>query len=261
MITTEIGQTTREHITIRGQDLARDLIGEVDFIDMLMLTTCDRAVTENERAMLNALMVAVMDHGFTPSSMSARLTYLGAPEAPQAAIAAGLLGAGSVFLGAMQNAAEMIKDGARSLTEDSDSEDVQAQAVQLVQDRRSHGQPLFGLGHNIHTQGDPRVSKLREVAESQGMYDRHWRLLDAVEDATVAAIGRRLPINGAGAMGACIMAMDLPMTMARGLALVARTAGLVAHLIEEESAPVGKDIWSLVLLQDPRNQMDAEGTA
>lgn len=110
MIKTEIGQTTPERITVRGHDLVGELIGQIDFVDMLMLVTVGRRCVGNEKDMINAILVTVTDHGLTPSALAARLTFMGAPEAPQAAVAAGLLGAGSVFLGAMQDAAMMLEE-------------------------------------------------------------------------------------------------------------------------------------------------------
>lgn len=254
-IRTEIGTTTVKRITVRGRDVADDLIGKIDFIDMFMLAHSNRECTHAERAMINAILVALMDHGFTPSSIAARMTYLGAPEAPQAAVAAGLLGAGSVFLGAMENCAQMLAGAAQGLAEDASDDAVEAAADALFADARARRQPFYGMGHNIHVDGDPRVAALRAVSAANGFYGRHWRLLLALED-TIGRLGkRRLPINAAGAVAAMICDMGLPLDLARGLALIARSAGIVAHLAEEREAPVGKALWDLVLRQDERNEL------
>ena len=255
MIGTEIGQTTPERITVRGFDLANDLIGRIDFVDMLMLVALGRKSQGNEKEMLNAILVTVTDHGLTPSALAARLTFTGAPEAPQAAIAAGLLGAGSVFLGAMQNAGELLTEAARDLTDRSTDEAVAARAGEFARQRRAARLPLYGLGHNIHVDGDPRIPALRAVSERCGYFGIHWRLLLALDAATPGVYGRRLPANTAGAVGAMILAMGLPVHMARGLALVGRCAGLLGHLIEEEEKPTGQELWALVLEQDERNAL------
>ncbi|MFH5824637.1 citryl-CoA lyase [Georgenia sp. AZ-5] len=255
MITTEIGQTTTDRITVRGHDLAGELIGNIDFIDMLMLVTLDRRCEGHEKEMLNAILVTVTDHGLTPSALAARLTYMGAPEAPQAAIAAGLLGAGSVFLGAMQNAAQMLQEAGSDLAEDASDEDIRRVALEFVSERRRQRRPLYGLGHNIHIDGDPRIPSLRAVSEANGYYGRWWKLLLAMDDASSTVYSRRLPANTAGAVGAMILSMGLPVHMARGLALVGRCAGLLGHLIEEETHPTGQELWDLVLRQDPRNEL------
>ncbi|MCG2621338.1 citryl-CoA lyase [Arthrobacter sp. I2-34] len=255
MIKTEIGQTTTDRITVRGYDLATELIGRIDFIDMLMLVTVGRKCQGNEKDMLNTILVTVTDHGLTPSALAARLTYMGAPEAPQAAVAAGLLGAGSVFLGAMQDAAIMLKDAAGDLTDSSSDEEIEKAARAFVSGRRASRQPLYGLGHNIHIDGDPRIPALKAVTERNGYYGLYWKLLLAMDDVSGSIYSRRLPANTAGAVGAMILSMDLPVHLARGLALVGRCAGLLGHIIEEEESPTGQELWDLVLRQDERNKL------
>lgn len=253
MISTEIGQTTPERITVRGLDLAADLIGQVDFVDMVLLVTLGRTCRDGEKAMLNSILVAVTDHGLTPSALAARLTYTGAPEAPQAAVAAGLLGAGSVFLGAMQDAADMLRTAAAPLPEDAGRADIEARAQEFVVERRHSGQQLFGYGHNIHVDGDPRVPALAAVSREHGYHGRYWELLLAIGAATETVYSRRLPVNTGGAVAAMVLSMGFPLGIGRGLALVGRCAGLLGHLIEEEQHPIGKPLWDLVLRQDPRN--------
>lgn len=252
-VKTEIGYCTTEQIFVRGHDLSRDLIGKIDFIDMMMLTILARRCKPGEREMINAILVTVMDHGLTPSAMAARLTYLSAPEAPQAAIAAGLLGAGSVFLGAMENTSAVLRTLVAKASDDQRTPD--SVALEYYRARRSERQVVFGLGHNIHRHGDPRVPVLREVSRSNGFHGPHWNMLEALERASQAEGGSHLPINAGGAVGAMIADMGLPVAMARGLALVARCAGLVAHVVEEQDAPVGAALWRLVLQQDERNQI------
>ncbi|RJG03119.1 citryl-CoA lyase [Noviherbaspirillum sedimenti] len=252
-IKTEIGYCTTERIYVRGHDLANDLIGKVDFIDMMMLVVLGRKCEGNERDMINAIMVTVMDHGLTPSALAARLTYLGAPEAMQAAVAAGLLGAGSVFLGAMENATLMLRDLVKSLPENAGDEQFLDIATAFYKDRRVARQTIYGLGHNIHVNGDPRIPALREVSQRNGYYGVHWRAMEQLEAVSGILGKRRLPINAAGAVGAMVADMQLPPTLARGLTLISRCAGLIGHVLEEQSSPTGQALWDLVLRQDPRN--------
>lgn len=255
MIRTEIGQTTPERITVRGHDLAAELIGQIDFVDMMMLVILGRRCEGNEKDMLNTILVTVTDHGLTPSALAARLTFTGAPEAPQAAVAAGLLGAGSVFLGAMQDAAQLLREAADGMAEDAQDGEVAARAKEFTQQRRAARHPMYGLGHNIHVNGDPRIPALRAVSERCGYDGLHWRMLLALEAATADFYPRRLPANTAGAVAAMILAMGLPLHMARGLALVGRCAGLLGHIVEEEEHPTGQELWALVLAQDERNAL------
>lgn len=252
MIKTEIGFTTPDTITVRGRNLSTEVIGKLDFVDMIMLVTMGRCPTAPEKNMINALLVAACDHGLTPSALSARLTFLGAPEALQGAVAAGLLGAGSVFIGPTQNTAEMLTEAASAIPDDADDAAIADAADSLISSMRAQGRRIYGLGHPIHADGDPRVATLRELARANGFYGKHWRLMDAVA-AAFHARGKKLPMNAVAAIGAIVADMDLDPLMARGLMLTGRCAGLVGHVMEERQEPTGQQLWDLVLDQDPRN--------
>jgi len=253
VISTDIGFTTVDAITVRGKNLADDVIGKLDFVDMVMLTTLGKCPTPAEKVMLNALLVTSCDHGLTPSALSARLTYLGAPEALQGAVAAGLLGAGSVFLGTTQNAAEMLIAGASSLSDESDDASVADAADKLVSTMKAERRPIFGIGHTIHVNGDPRVPALRNLSRANGFYRVHWRLMDAIIEV-FRLRGKDLPMNAVGATAAIIADMRMDPLLGRGLTMVGRCAGLVGHILEERRSPVAQQVWDLVLDQDPKNE-------
>lgn len=244
---TRIATTTAEAIVIRGHDLAGELMGRLGYTDMLVLTALGRAPSPQERRVVDAIAVSVMDHGITPSSLSARLTLLGAPESFQAAVAAGLLGAGSTFLGGMGEVTTLLRAGAEHLDDDSPDGDLAAAADAIVAARVAAGRKLPGLGHNVHTGADPRVARMREIVTAEGFYGRHWRLLEAIPMAFARRKGRNLPLNNVGAIGASIAALGFPPVMGRGIALAARAGGLIAHLLEEESTPMAKQAWEHVL--------------
>jgi citrate synthase len=103
-----------------------------------------------------------------------------------------------------------------------------------------------GLGHPVHRRLDPRTPRLYELAEQEGLLGPHLRLLEEVAAANQRQSGKALPINGAGAAGAALADLDLPPAVIRGVVLIARTAGLVAHLAEENEAPIGMAIWDEV---------------
>lgn len=252
MVKTDIGYTTPDAITVRGLDLATEIIGKFDFVDMIFHTVLARRPTPQEKVMVNALLVTTADHGITPSSLSARLTYIGAPEALQGAVATGLLGAGSVFLGTMQNAAEMLIDGARPLASDASDEAVAAAARAVIKRHKDERRAIYGVGHPIHVNGDPRVPALRDLSRENGFFGVHWRLMDAIA-AELASGGKKLPVNAVGAIAAMVAAMGLDPLIARGLSLVGRSAGLLAHILEEKQAPMAREAWELVLRADPRN--------
>ncbi|SAL37373.1 Citrate synthase 2 [Caballeronia cordobensis] len=255
MIKTEIGYTTIDTITVRGKDLSNEILGKMDFIETMMLTILNRVPDAREKRMINLILVTACDHGLTPSAMSARLTYLGAPEAMQAAVAAGLLGAGSVFLGTTQNAAEMLIEAAKDLSDDASDEAVLECAREALARAREKKQPIYGVGHPIHVNGDPRVATLAGVSRENGYFGKHWRLMFAIERVFREERGKALPINAVGAIGAIIGDMGLDPLLARGFMLVGRAAGLIGHLYEERKEPVGQALWDLVLTQDPRNEI------
>ncbi|RDK08866.1 citryl-CoA lyase [Cupriavidus lacunae] len=253
MVKTEIGYTTTDTIMVRGLNLATEIIGKFDFVDMIFFTTLSRLPSPQEKTMVNALLVTTADHGITPSSLAARLTYIGAPEALQGAVAAGLLGAGSVFLGTMQNAAEMLIEGARELSADATDEQIREAARATIRQHKEQRRAIYGVGHPIHVDGDPRVPTLRELSRANGYYNVHWRLMDAIGEVLTKEQGKNLPLNAVGAIAAAVAAMGLDPLIARGLSLVGRSAGLLAHVMEEKSAPMAREAWQLVLKDDPRN--------
>jgi citrate synthase len=254
-IRTEIGTTTPDVITVRGKNIATEILGRMDFVDMIWWTTFGRLPEQREKNMINLVLVMATDHGLTPSAISARLTYLGAPEALQGAVAAGLLGAGSVFLGSAQNVTEMLQRWAEPLNDEASDEAVRETAIALVRDYRGNRRAIGGVGHPIHVDGDPRVPALAAISRANGYFGRHWRLMEAVSVALKEETGKSLPLNAAGGVGAIFAEMGLDPLMARGLGLIGRCAGLVAHILEERSAPTGQQIWNLVLSQDPRNAL------
>lgn len=254
-VKTDIGYTSIEEINVRGLNLATEIIGKFDFVDMIFHTTLARLPTEREKRMVNALLVTTADHGITPSSLAARLTYAGSPEAMQGAVAAGLLGAGSVFLGTMQNAAEMLIEAARDLPVEPNDAQVLQRAREVVQQYRQSKRAIYGVGHPIHVNGDPRVPTLRALSRENGYYGVHWRLMEAISEVLARDLNKKLPLNAVGAIASIVAAMGLDPVIARGLSLVGRSAGLLAHIMEEKSSPMATEAWKVVLAEDPRNEL------
>jgi citrate synthase len=242
---TAIGSSTPDTITVAGRDLPSEVMGRLSLTELAFLLLAGREASPGERRVLDAVLVSLADHGLTPSALAARLTSTGAPEAPQAAVAAGLLGAGSVFLGPAGDTAQWLWD---TLAGDRPAGDDQLRTIAAgaVATRLDAGLRVPGLGHPFHKAGDPRTPRLYELAEEEGVLGLHLRLLRAVEAAQEAATGRRLPINGAGAAGAALVDVGVPPGSVRGFVLIARTAGLVAHLAEEAARPIGRRLYEEV---------------
>src|SRR3954447_26063101 len=105
---TSIGTSDADSITLLGRDLAGELMGEVGFAELAFWLLAMRRPTTGPLRMFEAVLVALADHGFTPSAIAARLTLLSAPDALQGALAPGLLGGGSRFLGVTEDAAKFL---------------------------------------------------------------------------------------------------------------------------------------------------------
>jgi citrate synthase len=243
-VRSSIGHSDADSITVVGRDIT-ELMGTVAFPDLAFLLVARRLPTAAESRVFNAVLVSLTDHGLTPTALAARLTYTGAPEAIQGAIAAGLLGGGSVFLGPTEDTARFLHGVVveSKLTAASDRTVLRAAARGAVDERLAGEQRVPGLGHPVHKVTDPRVPRLYALAEECGTCGPHLRLLEAVADEYADATGRRLPINGAGAAGAALADLGLPPELARGFALLARAAGLIGHLAEEREWPLGPRLY------------------
>ena len=231
----EIGKSTPDTITVRGRDLATELMGQVTFSEMAFFLTAARMPTAGETRLFDAALVALADHGLTPSALAARLTWTGATESLQGAVASGLLGAGNVFLGVVDDTARFLGAILADPTEGAVERAVQAE---IDAKRR-----IPGLGHPVHKVEDPRTPRLYGIAEETGIPIPHLTVLRTVAEVHAAATGKSLPINGAGVAGAAFADLGLPPAIIRGFALLARTAGLVGHLAEEMEHPIGRQLW------------------
>ena len=240
---TWIGWSTPDRITVAGRDLAGDIMGRLSLTELAFLLVTRREPSAGERRILDAVLVSLTDHGLTPSALAARLTYTGAPEAIQGAVAAGLLGAGSVFLGPAGDTAHFLADALEEHREQgTDEASLRRVAEIAVDERRQVGALVPGLGHPVHRAEDPRVPRLYGLAAEEGTLGPHLRLLALVAAVHEEATGKHLPINGAGAGGAALADVGVPPRSVRGFVLIARTAGLVGQLAEEAQQPIGRQL-------------------
>jgi citrate synthase len=242
--TTAISSHDLHHIWVRGHDLTRDVIGKMSFTEVVSLLVLGRLPEPAELRLLDAVLVTLVEHGLTPSAAVARVTYAVAPEAIQGAIAAGLLGAGSVVLGSMEDCGRLLSQVAAETPGDPDA------IRKLVLDYRRQGRHLPGIGHAIHTEGDPRSARLYEVAEACGRRGVHLGHLEDVSRIASEVAGRPLPINATGAIAAILLELGVPWQLHRGFALISRTAGLLGHIGEERTAPITPQLRQLLRAND-----------
>ena len=219
VIRSELGWSTADRIVVRGKDLPGEILGSVSLGDMAFLSLTGRIPDARESRMFNAMAVTLVEHGVTPSALAARLTYLGAPEAMQAAVAAGLCGLGSVFVGSTEGVAKL-------LSETTDVQEILAGHKRIP-----------GLGHPLHKPTDPRTVRLFEIARETGFYGKYCEVIEALGKA------KKLPVNATGAIGALACELKLDWRAVRGIGVMARAVGLIGHLLEEARQPMAEEVW------------------
>ena len=224
-IKSDLGWSTRERIVVRGKDLPGEILGTLNLGDMAFLELTGRVPNPRESRLFNAMAVTLVEHGVTPSALAARMTYLGAPEAMQAAVAAGLCGLGSVFVGSMEGAAKMLSTGKT--------------AQEIVAETKR----IPGLGHHLHKPVDPRAARLFELARETGFYGNYCHRMEEIAKL------KNLTLNATGAIGALACELGLDWRAVRGIGVMARAVGLVGHLLEESREPMAEAIWHQVEAQ------------
>ncbi len=252
---TALGASSLDKITLLGQDLAQDVMGEVGFGELAFWLATQRRPAQGELRVFEAVLAALADHGFTPTAIATRITFLSAPDSIQGALAAGLLGGGSRFLGVTEDCGRFLHEVLLTASELDDGlpEDEagwDALALETVQRRRAAGAFIPGLGHHVHKQGDPRTPRLMQIAAEENVTGPHLELFAAIGRVHPQVLGKTLPLNGAGVCGAALADLGLPLELLRAFALLARTAGLIGQLAEELRHPVANEIFLSVDLNN-----------
>jgi citrate synthase len=245
MPTTKIARHTTEAIYVRGANLVDELIGKLTFTEMMYFQLLGARPTPAQAKILDAVLVTLMEHGITPSTIVSRLIYDSSPESVQAAVAAGLLGVGSTFVGTMEGCAFNLEEIL------SAPEGEAARAKAIAQRVRAAKQPIPGFGHPHHKPDDPRSPRLLAIAEEAGVPGRHIGALRLLAKEVDAAWGRHLTINATGAVAALLGEIGVPREVMRGIAVVSRSAGLVGHIREEQLDPSAREIWDSVAERIP----------
>jgi len=234
---TAISAANPDAIVVRGFDLCADLIGAVSLTEHFFLLVTGRKPTEGQRRMLDATLVAIAEHGLVPSVQAARMTMAAAPEAFQGAVAAGILGCGSVILGSSEAAGRFLVEVAGE--EGADDAALESAGRAVIGRYRAAKRAIPGYGHPLHKRRDPRVERLLQVAQETGVSGRHVRAALAVERVLPDAIGKPLKMNVSGAIPAVLLDAGFPVQGLKGVPILARAASLVAHLVEEQLRPIG----------------------
>lgn len=243
-IRSDIAWSTADRIEVRGKSLPDEILGHFNLGDLAYLQLTGKQPTAAESNVFNAIIITLVEHGITPSALAARLTYTGAPESLQAAVAAGLCGLGTVFVGSMEGASKMLY--AVLPSDAAPDADLDAIARQTVADYRANKQIIPGLGHPLHKPVDPRTPRLFQIAAENGVSGRYVELMQKIQAEAEAVSGKQLPINATGAIGAICCEFGFPGHIVRGFGVMARAIGLVGHILEESENPMGVELWQRV---------------
>lgn len=242
-----ISASNPQVILVRGKNLCADLIGHISFTDHIWLLITGELPSAGQCAVLDATLVAIAEHGLVPSVQASRMTLAAAPEALQGAVAAGILGCGSVILGAAESAGRLLADIVARLAAAPAGAPgaglpgaaLAALAEERVREERAAKRPVAGYGHPLHKERDPRVERLLAIAEQAGCSGKHIEAALAVERALPVVTGKHLAMNVSAAIAAVLLDAGYPLLALKGVPILARTASLIAHLLEEQHRPIG----------------------
>lgn len=223
-------------VEVRGRDLVGDLMGRLTFTEYFYLLVTGREPTAEQRWFLDLLLVAIAEHGLVPTAIAARMTYDAAPDSLQGAVAAGILGAGTVILGTAELCGTALLDAAARVDAGLDPAKAAAETAAAI---HSRGEKMPGYGHPLHKPVDPRAERILALADERGISGRHIDLARRFTPAVMAVWGRSLPMNVSMAIAAVLLDLDFPPAMLKAIPLLARTGGLLAHLAEEQQRPIG----------------------
>jgi citrate synthase len=216
-------------IRLRGYRLD-DLMGRVSFGAAVYLALRGELPSEAVGRLMEAIIVASIDHGVTPpSTLAARnAATTGAPL--NACLAAGALAVNRHHGGAVEDCMHLLARGAARAREGASAGEA---AVALIAEEKAAGRRLPGFGHRIHTD-DPRSHRLLALAEESGAAAQHVAIAQALV-AALAASGKALPLNVDGAIAAVLADLGFAPQLANGFFILARTAGWMAHVAEEQA--------------------------
>lgn len=240
---TDIGRANDTSVELRSHDVVDELMGSASYTATMLLAITGEMPTEGQVRLLDAVLVSLLDHGMQPSALVARLTYHAAPDAIQGAMASGLLGAGSVILGGMEAAGKLLSAVAADAAV---GRDPGASARDHVKRIVGSGGRVPGLGHALHRSGDPRATRLAALARESHLAEAELAWLQATADATTSLTGRALQPNVTGAGAAVLLGLGVPWQLHRGVAVVSRAAGLLAHIGEELRRPMAQEVRGLL---------------
>jgi citrate synthase len=224
-----ISRAYPDRVEVRGRDLTGDLMGRLTFTEYFHLLLTGREPTDDERFFLDLLLVAMAEHGLMPANVAARMTLAADPQSLHGAVAAGILGAGPVVLGTAEECARLLEE-ARTAGSDP---------VEIAREIHAAGGKVPGFGHPLHKPVDPRAERILELADERRVSGTHVELARGLRDAVAETWGKPLTMNVAMPIAAVLLDLGFAASTVKAVPILARTAGLLAHLAEEREQPLG----------------------
>ena len=231
-----ISQAYPDRVEVRGRDLCGELMGRLSFTEYFHLLLTGREPTEDQCFFLDVLLVAIAEHGMMPTNIAARMTLAADPGSLQGAVAAGVLGAGSVVLGTSESCARLLEKAQEAVAAGGAPAEVAREGVRAV---HAAGEKMPGFGHPVHRPLDPRAERILELADARGVSGLHVLLARCFRDAVAETWGKPLPMNVSMPIAAVMLDLGFPSAAVKAVPILARTAGLLAHLAEEQEHPLG----------------------
>jgi citrate synthase len=220
-----ISRAYPDRVEVRGRDLTGDLMGRLSFTEYFHLLLTGEEPTEEQRYFLDLLLVAIAEHGMMPTNVAARMTLAADPGSLQGAVAAGILGAGPVVLGTSEECARLLASGRAPM--------------EIAMEIHAAGGKVPGFGHPVHNPVDPRAERILELADARGVSGPHVALARSLRDAVAEVWGKPLTMNVSMPIAAVMLELGFPSSAVKAVPILARTAGLLAHLAEEQQQPLG----------------------
>jgi citrate synthase len=218
-----------DRVEVRGRDLTSDLMGRVTFTEYFHLLLTGDEPTEQQRYFLDLLLVAIAEHGMMPTNVAARMTLAADPGSLHGAVAAGILGAGPVVLGTAEDCARLLNEAVASGSEPG----------KVAGEIHAAGGKVPGFGHPVHRPVDPRAERILELADARGASGPHVTFARSLSDVVAEVWGKPLPMNVSMPIAAVMLDLGFPASAVKAVPILARTAGLLAHLAEERERPLG----------------------
>jgi citrate synthase len=217
-----ISQAYPDRVEVRGRDLTGDLMGRLTFTEYFHLLLTGEEPTQEQRFFLDLLLVSIAEHGMMPTNVAARMTLAADPESLQGAVAAGILGAGPVVLGTAEECARLLHG---------------PDPVEAAFAIREAGGKVPGFGHPVHKPVDPRAERILELAHEHGLRGPHVTIARSLRDDLAP-----LTMNVSMPIAAVMLDLGFSTDAVKAVPILARTAGLLAHLAEERENPIGFDL-------------------